>query len=89
MDIASARTGGTTAAAIDFLTARIAALTTAITNSAVISSGTLTITDPVLGAQTIVIAPLNVSDSASVLGNMKTVLQARLDTLNTALAGLT
>ena len=88
MDIASARTGGTTAAAIDFLTARIAALTTAITNSAVISSGTLTITDPALGAQTIVIAPLNVSDSASVLGNMKTVLQARLDALNTTLAGL-
>jgi len=89
MDISSARTGGATAAAIDILTARIAALTAAITNSSVISSGNLTITDPVLGAQTVVIAPLTVSESASVMTNMKTVLQARLDTLNTALAGLT
>ncbi|HXI39571.1 MAG TPA: hypothetical protein VNH83_06315 [Bryobacteraceae bacterium] len=88
MDIASARTGGNTAAAIDVLNAKIAALTTAITNNAVISSGNIVITDPALGAQRVEIAPLSISDSASVMENMKTVLQARLDALTTALAGL-
>jgi len=88
MDISSARIGGTTAAAIDVLTVRIAALTTAITNSATLTSGYLTITDPALGAQRVEIAPLTVAESASVMTNMKSVLQARLDALNTALAGL-
>ena len=88
MDITSARTGGTTAAAIDILNAKIAALTTAIANSAVISSGNLVITDPALGAQRVEIAPLTIADSASVMTNMKTVLQARMDVLTAQLAGL-
>ena len=89
MDIASARTGGTISATIDLLTVRIAALTTAIANNATLTSGYLTITDPTLGAQKVEISTLTVAESATVMENMKTVLQARLDTLNTALAGLT
>lgn len=88
MDLTSARTAGADATAIDYLTARIAALTAAITNNAIISSGSLTITDPAIGGQTIQIAPLTVAETASVMENMKTVLQARLDALNTSLAGM-
>lgn len=88
MDITSARTGGADAAAIDVLTAKLAALTAAIENGAVISSGSLTITDAALGGQTVQISALTVDESASVMGHMKTILQARLDTLTTSLAGL-
>ena len=88
MDITSARTGGSDAAAIDVITAKLAALTTAISNGAVITSGSLVIADPALGGQRIDIAPLTAAETASVMTNMKTVLQARLDALNASLSAL-
>jgi hypothetical protein len=88
MDIASARSGGSTAAAIDALTAKIANLTVAVTNSAVITAGSLTISDPIAGGSRVDIAPLTVSETATIMNNMKSVLQARVDALNTTLAGL-
>jgi len=89
MEITSARTGGTTATAIDVLDAKIADLTTALANSAVISSGHLTVTDPVLGIQERAILGLTTAESATLFTTMKTMLQARRDALGTALTGLT
>ena len=88
MEITSARTGGAGAAAIDVLTAKIAALNAAIANNAIIASGSLTIVDPAVGGQTIQIAALSAAETAVVMTNMIAVLQARLDALTTALVGL-
>lgn len=88
MLIASARTAATLAAQIDAIMARIAAIDIALANSAIIAGGSLAITDPVLSGSVITLVPQTVTDSATVFETMKTILQAKVDALNTQLAAL-